>query len=1019
LRIAPFIFKSKFASLILRAGTVVFLMCGSAHATTWATTEEARTAAALAGDNLSATHNGLRATCLANGFGDACGSRNPTYSISDETINKRLKMHFCITESVNSGSGLTCSDYFYSYCARSGYALVGGSCVPGVYVDNTKKKTGQQLCIANPIYPLTGAKKEFLGTGVILDGLQLSLTYDTTTKLPANQADTLTLVERNSFGALWKSNYHHQLEVSATLKSALLSRGDGFVINFSGNGSGSFSATADHTHKLVSVAGGYRFTDTLSGTLETFDTAGKLLGISFANGGLLSFTYDSENLVKVQSLEGRSVRFAYDTNGLVTRITGTDWGTIAAAYDTKKNLISLTWPDGKVQGFLYENTSLPWVLTGKQDENNSRYATFSYDGQGRAISSEHAGAVEKFTVAYANPAARVVTDNFDSGANILYRSIGWSAPTGTTYTQPNGQAIAVDAQVVEGMPALTGQSQPAGSGCAASVSAASYDSIGNVVSRDDFQGNRTCYAYDSSNRETVRVEGLANTASCPSVVPANSTLPAGARKITTDWHPDWSMATQVVLPLHKTTTVYHGQPDPFNGNTTASCTPAAARADGKALPLVCKQVEEALLGDNSVDSTVAARVNRFTYDGAGRMLSSVEPNGWSTTYSYFADTALGGSYDTYFENVSLLLHGHGNNGLASIVDASLSHRAVVANGNVQLTTAQSRFGGASILFDGSGDYASLVHDPALEPNSDYTLEGWIRPSTVSGVHAIACKRPSVGFNGFQFLVNGDKLDLYVAGSGGVLHLLGSSAVTLNSYQHVAFVRSGSAFSLFLNGHLEGSGTLNGSYVESSDALFFGRCQPNFSWDFNGALDEIRVTKGVARYTASFTPPSQEFPSTGPTVALVGHTAGDLQSITNAAGHITQFTLYDWAGRVRQRVDPNGVVTDTVYTPRGWVSSVTVAPPGGAARTTTYTYDNAGQMTGATLPDGTTLGYSYDAAHRLTGVTDAKGNTVTYTLDAIGNKTGEQVKDPSGNLQRNITRVYDALNRVQQVTGASN
>ena len=79
----------------------------------------------------------------------------------------------------------------------------------------------------------------------------------------------------------------------------------------------------------------------------------------------------------------------------------------------------------------------------------------------------------------------------------------------------------------------------------------------------------------------------------------------------------------------------------------------------------------------------------------------------------------------------------------------------------------------------------------------------------------------------------------------------------------------------------------------------------------------------------------------------------------------------------------------------------------------------GQMTGATSPDGTTLGYSYDAAHRPTGLTDAKGNTVTHTLDNMGNRTGEQVKDPSGTLQRNITRVYDALNRVQQVTGASN
>ena len=54
-----------------------------------------------------------------------------------------------------------------------------------------------------------------------------------------------------------------------------------------------------------------------------------------------------------------------------------------------------------------------------------------------------------------------------------------------------------------------------------------------------------------------------------------------------------------------------------------------------------------------------------------------------------------------------------------------------------------------------------------------------------------------------------------------------------------------------------------------------------------------------------------------------------------------------------------------------------------------------------------------------GPSITKGNSVTYTLDNAGNKTGEQVKDPSGNLQRNITRVYDALNRVQQIAGASN
>ncbi|MEO8388968.1 DUF6531 domain-containing protein [Polaromonas sp.] len=190
-----------------------------------------------------------------------------------------------------------------------------------------------------------------------------------------------------------------------------------------------------------------------------------------------------------------------------------------------------------------------------------------------------------------------------------------------------------------------------------------------------------------------------------------------------------------------------------------------------------------------------------------------------------------------------------------------------------------------------------------------------------------------------------------------------------------------------------------------------------SWTYNPqGLVATQSSNNIVQQTYAYYP-STSFSGTAPNE--VGHTAGDLQSITNGAGHVTQFTQYDRAGRVRQMIDPKGIVTDTVYTPRGWVASTTVTPPGGVARTTTYNYDNAGQLTGVTLPDSTTMSYSYDAAHRLTGVTDAKGNTVSYTLDGMGNKTAEQIKDPQGNLQRNITRVYDALNRVQQTTGASN
>jgi YD repeat-containing protein len=147
------------------------------------------------------------------------------------------------------------------------------------------------------------------------------------------------------------------------------------------------------------------------------------------------------------------------------------------------------------------------------------------------------------------------------------------------------------------------------------------------------------------------------------------------------------------------------------------------------------------------------------------------------------------------------------------------------------------------------------------------------------------------------------------------------------------------------------------------------------------------------------------------------TLGDLKQVTNALGQITRFTRYDRNGRLLQQLDPNGARTDYAYTPRGWLTQVKVTPSGGAAsQSTVYEYDPVGQLTRATLPDGTSTTYTYDAARRLTDVADSAGNRVSYTLDAMGNRTREEWKDPGGTLRKTLTRSIDALNRVQQVVG---
>ena len=153
--------------------------------------------------------------------------------------------------------------------------------------------------------------------------------------------------------------------------------------------------------------------------------------------------------------------------------------------------------------------------------------------------------------------------------------------------------------------------------------------------------------------------------------------------------------------------------------------------------------------------------------------------------------------------------------------------------------------------------------------------------------------------------------------------------------------------------------------------------------------------------------------TGTDPNAVGHYQGDLWKVSNAKGHVTQYTSYDKAGRVLTMVDPNQVTTTYSYWPRGWLKSVNQA-----GQLTSYDYWPTGLLKKVTSPDASTLNYTYDDAHRLTDVSDHLGNTVHYTLDNAGNRIGEDVKDTSTALTRNISRTFDALNRLQTVTGAA-
>jgi YD repeat-containing protein len=576
---------------------------------------------------------------------------------------------------------------------------------------------------------------------------------------------------------------------------------NGIRTDFIENPDGSFVPRSTEKYQLhlgTNASGELQWRMRLPGDgFDVFDAAGNRIQHVMLDGKSVTYSRASDALTVTAQPGGRSLRYTrsnpttpawlFDTVGMP------DANQLRYGISGSALVDSVTYPGGANKQYLYNEAAFtgisspgagsPSWLTGLIDENNARHATYRYDGT-TPLSTELAGAANKHVFGFAGSTA--------AGA------------TTVTMPLPNAPQVTYNWEAdAQGEPRLRSKSQPAGAGCNASTSAMSYDANGNVSSADDFNGNRTCYAHDlSRNVESARVEGLAGGSSC-SVTAAGAALPAGARKISTEWHPDWRLETRIAEPKKLTTHVYNGQPDPSAGGAVAACAPAnALLPDGKPIVVLCKKIEQATSDASGAQGFAAAaagaaRTWSYTYNPWGQKLTERDPRGNTTTYAYYASTSFTGA------------------------------------------------------------------DP--------------------------------------------------------------------------------------------------------DA--------------------------------------------------VGHTVGDLQSMTNAAGHVTQYPLYDKNGRVRRMVDANGTTTDTAYTPRGWVSSVTVTPAGGVAQLSRYVYDGVGQLKEATLADLTKLSYTYDDAHRLTQVTDGAGNTMNYTLDAMGNRTREDIKDPGDALRRSITRVYDALNRLQSVTGS--
>jgi len=450
---------------------------------------------------------------------------------------------------------------------------------------NPPRNCASNLSRGNPIEPLRGIKTQTIDLGLSLGGIPLALKYDSGRVIwPSTTGDHLP-----NFGGGWTASWLRSVSslnsASNTEPPFVSFRPDGreeiflnLRPNTSPTGWAAYSGDSDflqlidmttldyraiyegfiERNKLANGAWRPNQFSAISGTSLFLTTSDAAHPLELGGHSVVGLP------VELSDGFGRKVVLRYQlipSNGdpykaaKVTEMALPDGNTIQFGYSTTGKLTSITWPDRTITGLAYPNPE-SFLWTGVVDEAGKRFSIFKYDEAGRATGTWHAGEVDMHTVSYSAPPMLAEETFVDADSQKTISKTRLTVPEGVTLIGPNGSPTTVTATRVLEHNAPTSFSQPGGSGCSPSTSNQSFDLKGNLAWREDFNGFRTCYANDQNrNVETARVEGLGVGTACDSLLAAAATLPAGARKATTAWHPVWRKPVQVAEPRRRTTYV--------------------------------------------------------------------------------------------------------------------------------------------------------------------------------------------------------------------------------------------------------------------------------------------------------------------------------------------------------------------------------------------------------------------------------------------------------------------------------
>ena len=320
----------------------------------------------------------------------------------------------------------------------------------------------------------------------------------------------------NSSDGLWRGKFSSSAVI--TPDSILITLDDGYQALFK-NSNGVASPTPGDIGTLQKTGENWAYRSKQNEQM-TFDSSGRLISIEQSNGEPLivahsgstrTITDDKGNSITVDylnngqplslSANGVSIQYSYNQSGLLTSTIKAENG------------------ESTQRSYHYEDPRYPTRLTSITDERGIRYATWAYDEQGRAISSEHAGGTERTLVSY-------------------------NADGSSTVTNALGKRTTYRFQTIQGVRRITAIEGEPSANCPNSNSTFTYDDRGLVKTRTDNKGNVTLFDYYERGLEVSRTEAYGT---------------PQARTVTTQWHPTLFLPATVTEPDRVTSYSYDVQ----------------------------------------------------------------------------------------------------------------------------------------------------------------------------------------------------------------------------------------------------------------------------------------------------------------------------------------------------------------------------------------------------------------------------------------------------------------------------